>query len=140
KRIAAGECHGLCARIKSDRARAQAKLDRLLVVVLRWSQKDPLGAELAPKDLLRQGRALVRSIGLGADEDHAPVEALLPNRFDGATAGQIAPDDDKRLLIRHSLPDSLFLEDTVLVALDATIPPSCMIVEATLGGKSRWVS
>ena len=51
------------------------------VVVARVRSATPVGVDLAGEQLLRQRRSVVGLVGLRADEDHPPVEALPAQRL-----------------------------------------------------------
>jgi hypothetical protein len=53
--------------------------------------------------LLGQRRTLIGAFVLGADQQHASVEALRPERLGGLGTGQARPDDDEGLISGHGI-------------------------------------
>jgi hypothetical protein len=51
---------------------------------------------------LLSGGPLVRTVRLGADEDDAPVESLLPEGLGRLSAGHAGADDDERVAAAHA--------------------------------------
>ena len=57
---------------------------------------------LAAQEVLAERRPLVRTVRLGADEDDAPVEALLAEGLGRLAAGHAGADDDERVAAAHA--------------------------------------
>ena len=76
------------------------ELDLMLAVELGRMHVGLLA--LAAQILLGERRALVRSLGLVADQDQAAIEALLAQGLGGHGAGQAGPDDDEPLICGHA--------------------------------------
>ena len=70
-----------------------AQLDVVLVVVGGLVHVGGVALGLAAQVVLRERRALVGSLGLGADQHHAPVEPLLAQGLGRLAAGQARADD-----------------------------------------------
>ena len=66
-------------------ARPQPQVE-LELVVRQLAQRELLGLGLPREELLRQRRAVVRELGLGADEHEPAVEAFTPQGLDRAQA------------------------------------------------------
>ena len=60
-----------------------------------------LAPDLAAQVVLRQRRALVGALLLGADQHDAAVEALLAERLGSLGAGEARADDHVRLVTGH---------------------------------------
>ena len=79
-------------------------------------------APTSPREqLLRERRAVVRQVRLGADRDDAPVEALAPERLGGAQPGERGPDDRDSPHARPTLPTGR--NPDVAVILTVARPP-----------------
>src|SRR5438270_13878679 len=63
-----------------------------------------LALGVAAQVLLGQGRALIRPLGLRADEDHASVEAALAQLLGRLGAGEARADDYECLLSHRVSP------------------------------------
>lgn len=59
---------------------------------------DLLEPSLATQILLGQRRTQIRALGLGTNQHHPPLEALLAQRLRGLGAGQARASDDEYLL------------------------------------------
>ncbi len=55
-------------------------------------EESGVGLRLRAKNLLREGRSLVGTVGLFTDQDDAAVETLLTERFDGPASCEVGAD------------------------------------------------
>ncbi len=85
------------AEVERDGGAPEPQLELLLGVEALAAQEDPRAGGLAAQEVLGERRALVRALGLGADEHDAAVEALLAQRRGGGVAGEARADDDEGL-------------------------------------------
>ena len=99
--LAVVERHLLQRRVHVDRRAAQAQLDVVVGVEALAVDVDAVAVGLAAQVVLRQRRALVRALVLGADEHQAPLEALVSQGLSGLGAGQAGADDHECLLSGH---------------------------------------
>ena len=91
---AVAERHMPAIDVDGGHGRAEDEVDVKLGPPVGVEDADVVRARLAPQVLLGQGRPVVGQIGLVADEDDAPVEALLPQGTRGVGAGKAGTDDD----------------------------------------------
>ena len=90
-------------RVHVDRRAAEAQLDVVLGVEALVVDVDPLASGLAAQVVLRQRRALVRALVLGADKHQAPFEAFVSQCLSGLGGGQAGADDHECLLSGHGI-------------------------------------
>ena len=101
QRLAAVEGQPPRRRVERLGGAAEAQLDVVLVVEALLVDVDLVAAGLAAEVVLGERRPLVGPLLLGADQHHAPVEALLAQRLGGLGAGKARSGDHERLGCGH---------------------------------------
>ena len=101
--LAAVELELAARGVEAGRRHAGAQFDVVLGVEARRMDGGRLAVRLAAQVVLRERRALVGPLRLGAQQYEAAVEALLAQGLGGLGAGEAGPDDGERRVWGHDL-------------------------------------